>query len=144
MTNQNSHINPYTIGNPIRYSEKFFGRESLFGFIEDNLKQNIQFILLHGQRRIGKSSVLQQSNSKIAPDNFVFVLFDLQGYSKSSLSEILYELAEEIASQLELDSDIVIPPSYEELTNNLDIFYDNFLMKIFEELDDKNLVLLLD
>ncbi|MDJ0695375.1 ABC transporter substrate-binding protein [Mastigocoleus sp. MO_188.B34] len=144
MTNQNYHINPYTIGNPIRYSEKFFGRESLFGFIEDNLNQNIQFILLHGQRRIGKSSVLQQSNSRIAPDNFVFVLFDLQGYSKSSLSEILYELAEEIASQLELDSDIVIPPSCEELTNNLDIFSDDFLIKIFQELDDRNLVLLLD
>ena len=144
MNNSTARINPYIIGRPTHEPEKFFGRESLFRFIEDNLKQDIQFILLHGQRRIGMSSILQQIPDKVAQDNFVFVLFDLQGYSESSLSEILYELAEEIISQLELDSDIVIPPSEQDLNNNSHIFYDEFIMKVFQELDDKNLVLLLD
>ncbi len=144
MNNSTARKNPYIIGRPIHEPEKFFGRESLFQFIKDNLSQDKKVILLHAQRRIGMSSVLQQIPNKVAQDKFAFVLFDLQGYSESSLSDILYNLAEEIASQLELNSDIVTPPTDEELKNNPDIFYNEFIPKVERELGEKNLVLLLD
>ncbi|MEH1975715.1 MAG: ABC transporter substrate-binding protein [Nostoc sp.] len=144
MNNFTARKNPYIIGRPIHEPEKFFGRETLFQFIEDSLNADTKIILLHAQRRIGISSVLQQIPHKVAQDKFVFVLFDLQGYSESSLSDVLFNLAEEIISQLELDFDIVTLSSDEELKNNPDIFYQDFLPKVYQELGDKNLVLLLD
>ena len=52
MTTQTRHINPYIVGRPIYDRESFFGRRKLFRFIEDNLKQNTQVVLLHGQRSV--------------------------------------------------------------------------------------------
>ncbi|NEO96344.1 MAG: ATP-binding protein, partial [Moorea sp. SIO3G5] len=84
----NNYPNPYIIGSLIDKPEKFFGRDSLFRFIEDNLRQRVQLILLHGQRRIGKSSVLVQIPKKVAQDQFVFVNFDFEGHINKSLSYI--------------------------------------------------------
>ncbi|NEP37538.1 ATP-binding protein, partial [Moorena sp. SIO3B2] len=96
VTNSSNHPNPYEIGKIIDDPDKFFGRESLFQFIEDNLRQRVKVILLHGQRRIGKSSILAQIPNKVATDQFYFVNFDLQGYIHKPFSHIIYNLAQEI------------------------------------------------
>ncbi|MFM6007372.1 MAG: ATP-binding protein, partial [Sphaerospermopsis kisseleviana] len=70
--------NPYIIGRPITDPKKFFGREGLFPLINDNLLQNVQLILLYGQRRIGKSSILNLIPKKISDDEFIFINFDFQ------------------------------------------------------------------
>ncbi|MFN6535828.1 MAG: ABC transporter substrate-binding protein [Nostoc sp. EkiNYC01] len=144
MNNFTARRNPYIIGRPIFEPEKFFGREDLFQFIEDNLIRDVKFIFLHGQRRIGRSSVLQQIPHKIAQDKFVFVTSDLQQHSQSSLGNILHSLAEAIAENLELDLEIIPLPSQEEFNNNPDIFSEEFLPQIYHKLGNKNLVLLLD
>ncbi len=173
--------NPYIIGRPISEPELFFGRESLFAFIEDNLKQNAKVILLHGQRRIGKSSVLsqipnfvgqrasrfaksksrydidlddlysiyqnrygQKGDAPVSKDEFVFVPFDLQDKSRLPLSGILYSLATEIINHLDLCLERVTLPTATELEKDLNIFYHNFLPQVYQALDGKNLVLLLD
>ncbi len=140
MTNKN----PYIIGIPIPKEDNFFGREELFLFIEDSLSADTKFLLLHGQRRIGKSSVLKQLAHKVDQKEFVFVIFDLQIHSDSSLSDILYNLAETIAEDLKIDSDMIALPSDENLNTNPDIFFDNFLLEVYQQLDGKKLVLLLD
>jgi ABC-type branched-subunit amino acid transport system substrate-binding protein len=144
MNNSTARRNPYNIGRSIYEPENFFGHEDLFQFIEDHLNSDTKILLLHGQRRIGTSSVLQQIPYQLAQNKFVFVLFDLQGHSQSSLSDILYILAEEITQNLRLDSDIIQLPFQEEFNNNPDIFSDKFLPQVYENLGDKNLVLLLD
>ncbi|MFN6513789.1 MAG: hypothetical protein RMY29_004705 [Nostoc sp. CreGUA01] len=148
MNSSTARKNPYIIGRPIYETEKFFGRESLFEFIKDNLNNNIKILLLHGQRRIGTSSVLKQFYHKLAQDKFVFVTFDLQGYSQSHLSDILHNLAQEITEKvsenLNLNSAIIPLPSEEELNKNPEIFSANFLPNVYHKLGDKNLVLLLD
>ena len=142
-------INPYIIGRPIHEIGKMFGREDLFKFIEENLNKNIKFFLLHGQRRIGKSSVLQQISDRVVQDRFVFIIFDLQGYSKYHISDILYNLSQTIIDSLDLNFDL---KSNRNITTLLDenkiaeepnIFSD-FLQQVFQELGNKNLVLLLD
>ncbi|MEH1975716.1 MAG: ABC transporter substrate-binding protein [Nostoc sp.] len=139
------NTNPYIIGKPINKPEEFFGREDLFQFIEDSLNADTKFLLLHGQRRIGKSSVLEQFAHKVALQKFVFVYFDLQSHSNSSVSKILHDLAEEITEKLGIDSDIItLASSDEELKNNPDIFSQEFLPKVYQKLGNKNLVLLLD
>ncbi|MBC6472331.1 MAG: ATP-binding protein [Hormoscilla sp. GM102CHS1] len=88
--------NPYIVGRPITEPELFFGRDSLFDFIKDNLKKNAKAILLHGQRRIGKSSVLCQIPNFVSDDELVFVLFDLQNKGKLPLGRVLHNLATKI------------------------------------------------
>ncbi|MFN6502249.1 MAG: hypothetical protein RMX65_035380 [Nostoc sp. DedQUE01] len=136
--------NPYIIGRPIREPENFFGRESLFRFIEDNLYHGVKVILLYGQRRIGKSSVLQQIPNFITRDKFVFVLFDLQDKSRENLSSILHNLALAILAQTDIDEDKVRVPTEDELEDNLDEFDRIFLPKIYQKIGNRILVLLLD
>jgi len=137
-----SRRNPYIIGRPIYERNKFFGRESLFHFIEDNLIQGVQVILLHGQRRIGKSSVLKQIPNFLLNEEFVFVTFDLQDKGQLSLSNILKDLALTITEQLGIYE--IRMPTNAELENNIDFFFQDFLSKIYQKIDYKKLVLLLD
>ncbi|MFN6536644.1 MAG: ABC transporter substrate-binding protein [Nostoc sp. EkiNYC01] len=140
MNGANNHRNPYIIGRPIYEKNKFFGRESLFNVITDNLIQNVKVILLHGQRRIGKSSVLQQIPNFVQLDEFVFIQFDLQDKGNLSLSEILYNLAETIADTLNDNS--ILPQR--ELFKEESIFSEVFLPEVYQRIENKNLVLLLD
>ncbi|NEO74929.1 ABC transporter substrate-binding protein [Moorena sp. SIO4G3] len=148
VNNCRNHPNPYIIGSLIDNPEKFFGRESLFRFIEDNLNNREKVILLHGQRRIGKSSILTQIPNKVANNQFFFVNFDLHSHINSPLSLILYDLAQEICDNLVdeffLDIADITSPSEDNLANNPAIFSNHFLPKVYQVLKGKNLVLLLD
>jgi ABC-type branched-subunit amino acid transport system substrate-binding protein len=136
--------NPYIIGRPIHEFEKFFGRESLFHFIEDNLIQNVKVILLHGQRRIGKSSVLQQIPNFVKLDGFVFVQFDLQDKGQSRLSNILHDLAKAITHKIDPDGNNLIPPTEAELEQDIDSFSRFLLQHVSQRIHEKKIVLLLD
>jgi len=143
MPTQTNWRNPYIIGRPIHEPENFFGRESLFKFIDDNLRQNVQVILLHGQRRIGKSSVLKQIPNFVGNNEFIFVRFDLQDQGQSTLSSILHYLAKEIIDKLQVEGRVQ-PPNLEELEADTKIFSDKFLPSVYQAIGDSNLVLLLD
>ncbi len=135
--------NPYIIGRPITKSKYFFGRKDIFDFINDNLINKQKIILLHGQRRIGKSSLLHQIPGHL-PRDFVCFILDLQDKAQLPLSDVLYNLATEILDSLNLSSDEITLPSVRELENNPNIFSRNFLPQIYQVLGDKNIVLLLD
>ena len=57
--------NPYIVGQPIRKPEMVFGRDPLFKRIFSVLHQNS--LLLHGERRIGKTTVLLQLELRLMP-----------------------------------------------------------------------------
>ena len=145
ITNQN---NPYIIGRPIYEPEYFFGREDLFSFIQDNLNQKAKVILLHGQRRIGKSSVLAHIPNFVKLHNFVFVNLSLEGKSQKSLNDVLYELSVDIVEYLEdeyqLSIEQITIPSKQAFKGSQEIFTEEFLPQVYKLIDNKNLVLLLD
>ena len=136
--------NPYIVGSAISDSHCFFGREKVFQFVEDNLNKGEKAILLHGQRRIGKSSVLLQIPNFIASDKFVFIPFDLQNKGQLRLSNVLHLLAEVIVDNLKLDLDDEKLPSEADLATAPSSFSQNFLPEIYRLLGEKNLVLMLD
>ncbi|NET28178.1 AAA family ATPase [Okeania sp. SIO1I7] len=144
MISSTNRKNPYIIGRPIYEKELFFGRDNLFNFIDANLNNNEDVILLHGQRRIGKSSVLYQIPNFVGGDKFVFVYFDLQDKARLTLAEVLENLATEIIRKVELKQDNIKPPLKTDLEANSEIFSEKFLPQVFENLGDRNLVLLLD
>ncbi|MBD2443742.1 ABC transporter substrate-binding protein [Dolichospermum sp. FACHB-1091] len=144
-------INPYNIGSVIDEPDQFFGRQSLFEFIKDTLEQNTPLILLYGQRRIGKSSVLKQIPQKISysEDQFIFIDFDIQVFVNSDhtpINQILHYLAQRIGEEIE-NSLTTIPitiPTAEDIEDDPTIFHENFLTQIYNILGERKLVLLLD
>ncbi|NEQ86209.1 MAG: ATP-binding protein, partial [Moorea sp. SIO2I5] len=138
--------NPYIIGRPIDDNdpELFWGRRSLFRFIKDNLRNKTKVIVLYGQRRIGKSSLLRYIPKSVDLENFVFVPFDLESYSHKSLGEVLEELGTEILDGLELDSPEIPLPDPIALDTDPSLFYKQFLPKVYQSLGKQNLALLLD
>ncbi|NES05796.1 MAG: tetratricopeptide repeat protein [Okeania sp. SIO2F4] len=145
MTSTINWRNPYIICRSIDESELFFSRESLFRFIEDNLSNNEQVILLHGQRRIGKSSVLQQIPKKVnLDDKFVFIMLDFQDKSKWSHNQIIYKLAQEIFKHLKVSLNVIGLPSLQDLKQDTANKFTVLLHQILQKLGSVNLVLLLD
>jgi hypothetical protein len=72
--------NPYIVGNPIKSRDMFFGREDDFLFISRKvgLDKANQVIILCGERRSGKTSILFQILSGRLGDQFLPVLIDMQ------------------------------------------------------------------
>ncbi|MFN9554274.1 MAG: ABC transporter substrate-binding protein [Dolichospermum sp.] len=151
MNNPQQHRNPYIIGSVIDKLDQFFGRQSLFEFIKDTLQQNDPLILLYGQRRIGKSSVLKQIPQKISysEDQFIFIDFDIQVFVNSDhtpINQILHYLAQRIGEEIE-NSLTTIPitiPTAEDIEDDPTIFHGDFLTQIYNILGERKLVLLLD
>jgi len=144
ITSFKSLRNPYVIGRPID-QQLFFGRESLFSTIQGYIQRNSKIILLHGQRRIGKSSIIRNISYGLNDlHEFVFVTFNLEHYSQKSLSEILADLAQEILHDLSLDDENIKLPEITELELDSGIFSHQFLPQVYQLLENKNLVLVVD
>ena len=89
-------FNPYISGGPIREPDMFFGREELLKRIINTLHNNS--IMIHGPRRIGKTSLLYQLADRLRaasdPDYaFIPALIDLEGTLQE---EFFHTLMEEV------------------------------------------------
>ena len=93
--------NPYISGEPVRRSDMFFGRRDMLQQIVSTLHNNS--IMLHGERRIGKTTVLYQLASALRQVSdpeywFVPTYIDLEGTTEEQLFHMLIE---EIAHTVE-------------------------------------------
>ncbi|KAB8331176.1 ABC transporter substrate-binding protein [Scytonema tolypothrichoides VB-61278] len=144
ITDSMTRRNPYIIGRPIDEQESLFGRENIFQFIENNLKLGVKVLFLYGQRRIGLSSIIRNIPKYVASEEFVFVTFDLQEYSRESLSSLLHNLITDIITDLNIDTHNITLPSVSELETEPEIFCCQFLPQVYDLLEGKQLVLLLN
>ena len=94
-------LNPYIAGAPVTEASMFFGRQDVFDWIERSLagKYVDHILVVHGQRRVGKTSVLKQIPNFL-PSRYVQVYFDLQGRTQTSLDRFLWWIGREIARTL--------------------------------------------
>ncbi len=97
-------INPYVAGNPVGGSEAFIGRADVLREVVRVLRRpQDNAIVLYGQRRIGKTSVLQQLETQLPNEGpYCPVYFDLQDKAAWPLGRVLQNLAREIAHVLNL------------------------------------------
>ncbi|MDZ7344444.1 MAG: ATP-binding protein, partial [candidate division KSB1 bacterium] len=72
--------NPYIAGNPIRSKEMFFGRVDEFRFIQRALEdgRKTALVVLYGERRSGKSSILYQIFNGQLGEAFLPLFVDMQ------------------------------------------------------------------
>ena len=99
--------NPYISGEPVRREDMFFGRHELLQRIVSTLHNNS--IMIHGERRIGKTTLLYQlANTLRQIDDleywFVALYIDLEGTTEDAFFHLLMEeIAQHVRSLEKVD-----------------------------------------
>ncbi|MCB0113773.1 MAG: ATP-binding protein, partial [Caldilineaceae bacterium] len=86
--------NPFVSGEPVRREDMFFGRQELLQRIVDTLHNNS--IMIHGERRIGKTTLLYQLAARLREVDdaeywFIPLYIDLEGTTESGFFHFLME-----------------------------------------------------
>jgi tetratricopeptide (TPR) repeat protein len=139
-------INPYIAGAPVVETRMFFGREDVFDWIQNSLTGRYadHTLVIHGQRRVGKTSVLKQLGNRL-PKKYIPVFFDLQGRTHTTLDHFLWWLAREIVRVLKQERDITFPvPEKEAFTQDIEYFEHRFLPDLRTVLGGNALLLTFD
>lgn len=141
----NEIANPYIAGAPVVESSMFFGREDVFRWIERSLagKYVNHILVLHGQRRVGKTSVLKQIPNFL-PKNYIQVFFDLQGRTSTSLDSFLWWLASEIVRTLKKERNIDVTRPERKAFEDPEYLIGEFLPSLRAILGDQILILTFD
>jgi type I restriction enzyme M protein len=141
--------NPYITGGAVDTPEMFFGRQDVLDFLRDNLigKHQSNVIILQGNRRTGKSSILKQvvNRDLFAPHIPVYV--DCQGLGALTDQRFFYKLAREIWKTLAKRGDVDTPPQVKRADiSEDDPFYDfqEVLDQLVAGIPDRRIVLLID
>jgi tetratricopeptide (TPR) repeat protein len=134
-------LNPYIAGNPLKDSSAFFGRDDIVREVMQMLNHpDEKAIVLYGQRRIGKTTILLQIDRKLTEVGiFTPVYFDLQDRASSALSDVLLKLAQVISHRLKQPM-----PSPEKFDAAGEYFIEEFLPEIIKFSSSDGLVLLFD
>ena len=131
-------ICPYIAGPPLLSEQGFWGREIILSQIIDEMKTApaSKHILLFGQRRIGKTSLLHQIQRLLPKKDFITVFFNLQDMARKPLGEVLDELARSIVYNAKLKE---MPVSF--VDDSGERFCKEFLPLLYKHLYILNLTL---
>src|SRR5262245_46624663 len=94
------HPNPYIVGQPVRGSEMFFGREVEFDLVRKRLTGAGGLFVFCGERRSGKTSILFQILDHRLGPAFIPVLIDMQSMAISNEGDFLSKICDEILETL--------------------------------------------
>jgi WD40 repeat protein/tetratricopeptide (TPR) repeat protein len=139
-------INPYIAGAPVAERSMFFGRQDVFDWVQRSLtgKYVDHILVIHGQRRVGKTSVLKQLPFHL-PDTYIPVFFDLQGRTHTSIDRFLWRLTKEITRTLRTSEDIALPDfSRDEFSEDPELFQNQFLPQLSRAIGDRRILLVFD
>lgn len=134
-------LNPYIAGNPVGGGEAFIGRLDVLRQVTRILRiPHENALVLYGQRRIGKTSVLQELAARLPSQGpYRPIYFDLQDKAARPLAEVLAELAAQVTQELGL------PPPESWGTEAPRIFRENFLFQVLAYLPpETSLIFLFD
>jgi hypothetical protein len=143
MTNMVELINPYDTSRPV--SEKmFFGRDDILARIRENLIAGRRVFVLHGPRRIGKTSLLRHLAPHLPP-GYVPVFLDLRSIKPKDLPGLLWQVAVEMTSRLREAHDLTLAePALHDVQKDTTYLTDHFLPQVRESLGDRHLVFMAD
>ena len=121
--------NPYIAGAPVTETRMFFGREDVFDWIEKSLSGQYadHILVVHGQRRVGKTSVLKQLGNRL-PEKYLPVFFDLQGRTHTTLDRFLWWLARETVRVIKQERGVDVPPPEKELFARDPEYFENVFL----------------
>jgi tetratricopeptide (TPR) repeat protein len=139
-------LNPYIAGAPVVEPSMFFGREDVFNWIEQNLTGRFvnHILVIHGQRRVGKTSVIKQLPNRLPP-HFIHIFFDLQGRTHTSIDRFQWWLAREICRAIHQARGLSIPtPERELFSQDTEYLVSIFLPQVLSQIEQSILLLTFD
>lgn len=139
--NKQQSMNPYIAGKALGQDRGFFGRDGVLNLVANEmLSPDRNAVVLFGQRRIGKTSILLQLLLRLPAEFFLPIYFDLIDYAATSLGRLLYELATAMAQAVSM-----APPEEAGFDDEGVHFRRNFLPSFYARLgSQRRPVLLLD
>ena len=134
-------VNPYVAGAPLRGEQGFFGRQDTLDWVARELRNPAtNALVLFGQRRIGKTTLLLQLQRTLPADAFLPVYFDLQDQATRPLGHVLADLADTAAEKVDLE-----PPAPAAFDDQGRLFRREFLPQLYRALgEQRRPVFLLD
>jgi hypothetical protein len=141
--------NPYLAPNPLGdRSEMFMGRHAAARLLEEHFLRpdDSAPIVLYGQPRIGKTSLLRNLEQRLTPD-LIPVYVDMQRSAQvESTAGLLFNLAKTMSQQLIARGIHVRPPALAEFASEPCIVFDGFLDDLERAIraPQQNLILALD
>lgn len=140
--------NPYIVGHPVKSSEMFHGRRDIFQFVAENLSGPAQdrTLMLHGQRRTGKTSILYQLLQGRLGGGFIPVLIDMQELAPlvNSMGDLFSELAYQLARVTRKAGILIEEPSLEDFATLPTRVFSRFLDELEDRLGDQRVVVMFD
>ncbi len=124
----------------------FYGREADMDFLKDNLARPAKtVIVLYGQRRSGKTTMLSSSSTRLPSEKHIPVLIDMQRLSYHiSINSFLYKVALSIAQTMQKKGITICKPELADFDVEPTIAFDSFLDAIEEQLGEQKLILMID
>jgi WD40 repeat protein/tetratricopeptide (TPR) repeat protein len=139
-------INPYIAGAPVAEKTMFFGRQDVFDWVRRSLTGKFvdHILVIHGQRRVGKTSVLKQIPYHL-PHTYIPVFFDLQGRTHTTIDRFLWRLTKEITRNLRTSEDISLPDfTRDQFSEDPELFQNQLLPQLSQAIGDRRLLLIFD
>jgi AAA+ ATPase superfamily predicted ATPase len=138
--------NPYIVGNPIKTKKMFYGREDDFEFIRKKLESGSKsyIIVLSGERRSGKTSILFQILNGQLGENFIPILIDMQTMAGlKNEGEFFEKFAQETLKYID-DSFSLSKYNFHSSTDSPYKVFSKLLDDIHAAYPDKNKLVLID
>jgi len=137
--------NSYVTGNPLTTDDVFFGREQLIADLADNLQGKYQDnpIVLYGQRRTGKTSLLYALKRHLPKEQYIPVFYNAEGVD-SPLS-LFWGLANQIYDACTEAGITLLQPTREQYASYASTQFENdFLRQVTAALGQRRLLLMID
>jgi AAA+ ATPase superfamily predicted ATPase len=138
--------NPYIVGNPIKTKKMFYGRKDDFEFIRRKLESGSKsyIIVLSGERRSGKTSILFQILNGQLGENFIPILIDMQTMAGlKNEGEFFEKFAQETLKYID-DRFSLSNYNFHSTTDSPYKVFSKLLDDIHEAYPDKNKLILVD
>jgi kumamolisin len=144
----NRSVNPYIAGSVVTGADMFFGRQDVFSFVRRHLMglHRDTPLVLYGQRRTGKTSVLYHLPRHLDA-RYRCVLIDLHGLGMDAgMGSLLWGIATVVSRTLRRDHGVTLAvPDRAAFTDDPRSTFENvFLDAVWAALGDDHLVLMVD
>lgn len=139
--------NLYSTGTPTHDTKMFYGREKDMAFLKDNLTREAKsVIVLYGQRRSGKTTMLLQLINTPILGEHIPVLIDLQRTSYLiAIDTLLHRIAYYIVQAMRRKNILFVhTPDLDRFKEDPTHTFDVFLDQVEEQLAGRKLILLID
>jgi outer membrane protein assembly factor BamB len=139
--------NPYSTGTPIHDDEMFYGREEDLKALQDNLARTAAqtVLLLYGQRRTGKTTLLLHLANTSALGEHIPILVDMQRESYNiDITKFLHNIAYYIAQAMHSKGYAMPFPEMEAFAKNATFRFEIFLDEAEKRLHGRKVIILID